>query len=176
MAGVVRAVVLPILLALATGCGPSTQEGPSTEQALLLERWLANAGTAADNAALVAEIRANREALEGRFIEAFRNGPGDARYEALDESVERVWSLAQVQLAEPEVYNLDDEDIAEMKSLSLETERRQARQRLEYNFKAAALLGLAITQGSEAKAVLAQVTADETSPFRMLASNALRSN
>lgn len=170
MARAVRASVLPILLALAVGCAPSTEE------ASLLERWLASAGTAAENAALVAEIRANREVIEGRFIEAFRNGPGDVRREALDESVERVWSLAQVQLAEPDVYNLDDEDIAEMKALSLETERRQAWERLEHNFKAAALLGLGITQGSEAKAVLAQVAADQTSPFRMLASNALRSN
>jgi hypothetical protein len=161
--------VLSVLLAVAAGCTPTAERNP------LFERWLAKAGTAADNAELVAEVRANRAVIEGQFIDAFRNGPGDVRHEALNESVERVWSLAQVQLAEPDAYNLDDDDIAELKALSLETEKREAWERLDHNFKAAAMLGLGVTRGSEATAVLAQVAADQTSPFRMLAANALGS-
>jgi hypothetical protein len=64
----------------------------------------------------VAEVRANRAVLEGLFVEAFLKGPSDAQREAVDESVERVWSQAQVQLAEPDAYALDDEDIADMKA------------------------------------------------------------
>jgi hypothetical protein len=166
MARTLRTFVSIVVLALAVSCARPPDRAP------LLDRWVTSAGADTEQPELVAEVLANREAMERQFIEAFRNGPGDARREVLEESVARVWSLAQVQLAEPDVYGLDDGDIAEMKSLSLDTEKRRAWERLEHNFKAAALLGLGITQGSEAKAVVAKVAADKSSPFWMLATNA----
>ena len=168
MVGTLRTFVLTVVLLPAAACTQSAAEAP------LLDRWLAHAGADIENVALVTELKANRDLIEPQLIQAFRNGPTDADREALEESVEHVLSLVQQQLAEPMVYGLDEGDIAEMKALNLETEKRRALERFEYNFKAGALLGLGVTQGSEGKILLEQLASDSSSPFYLLAADALR--
>ena len=164
-----KTFALSIALAMAVGCSQPSQK------VTLFDQWLANARGHSVDTKLVEEIRENREALEPQFIEAFNNGPDAARLEEVETSVEQEWSLAQVQLAEPDVYGLDKEDIAEMQSLSLATEKRRALERSEHNFKVTALRGLGITRGREAQAMLAQIAADQSSPFRAIAAEVLAS-
>lgn len=135
----------------------------------LLDRWVAGTAGDRDPAALTAEIRAQRVVMEQEFISAFRDGPSAARLEAINASEEWVWSLVQVQLAEPAAYGLTPDDLARMKTLSLESEKRSARERFDYRFRSAAVIGLGITQGPDAKALLSRIAADDSSRFQYLA-------
>jgi hypothetical protein len=177
MARILRTLALTIALTLAAGCTRHQESPPPSRStpAALFDRWLASTSSDVVDKEIVTEILNNRDAMERQFIEAFRNGPSAARRDAVEESVQRVWSLVQVQLAEPDVYGLDEQEIAEMKSLSLATQKRNALHRFEHSFKAAALRGLGITQGAEAKATLTQIAGDRSSPFRAIAADVLLS-
>jgi hypothetical protein len=176
----IRALIVLVLLPVA-GCGQTTDEPPLAdkpalaEKPPLLERWLATAASDVQQPELVEEVRMNRGVIESQFIEAFKRGPTPDNLNALDESVERQWQLMQEQLANPEVYGLDSDDSQEIRSLSLQTEKQQARHRFIHNYKVAALRGLAVTQGADAKAFLAEVAANKSSLFWSLAANALKS-
>jgi hypothetical protein len=168
MAGILRVLALSIALMMAAGC---TRQPESP--AALFDRWLANTSSDVDDKEILTAILKNQDAMERLFIEAFRNGPNAAQRDEVEESVQRTWSLLQVQLAEPDAYGLDQQDIEEMKSLSLTTQTRRALDRFEHSYKATALRGLGITQGAEGKAVLAQIAADRSSPFQALAAGLL---
>lgn len=169
MARPVRVILLVAILALSAGCRRKESD------AALAGRWLTNTCTVSEQANLVRDVRARGQALETIFIEAFRNGPSQARLNTLLDSVEHNWSLLQVQIAEPDVYGLSQEEIAAMRSISLADEKREALERLDFNYRSAALTALSITRGPAGKELLAGVARNADSPFRSIASLVLKS-
>lgn len=165
MARTLVSTSLLVVLALAAGCRQAPEKAP------LVDRWLAGGNDPAQVQELIRELQANRDEVESQLIEAFRTGPADEQLEAIETSEERVWSRIQVQLAEPETYRLTEKDIAAMKAISLADQKRIARDRFAYNFKATALQGLKITKGQSAQALLREVASDPKSPFRTRASS-----
>jgi len=164
------AAVLAVGLTMAAGCGRRVN---AIE---LAKDWLMRTCTVGERAGLDDEIRANAAVIELLFIDAFTKGPSDDERREVIQSVEHVWTLMQLQVAEPEVYNLSQAEIDAMKSISLSEEKTWELELFEYNYRAAALAGLGITGGPAGKNLLASTAADSDSPFNSVATEALASN
>src|SRR4030095_7535729 len=104
MAGILRAIALTIALMVVASCTrhPEFPSRTTLTPAALFDRWLASTSSDVVDKEIETKILNNRDARERQFIEAFRNGPSAARRDAVEESVQRVWSLVQVQLSEPD--------------------------------------------------------------------------
>ena len=62
-------------------------------------------------------------------------------------------------MAESEAYGLSDSEIEDIKSISLSEDKSEELLNFDYNYKAAALAGLAITQGQAGRQLLERVAA-----------------
>jgi hypothetical protein len=160
------------LIALTSGCRTAPEQASDAQLASL---WLSATERGPGQQELVRQISERRTALEPIFIQAFNEGPSGEDMARLLEAVEYHWASLQVQLAEPEIYGLTAEEIAEMKSISLAEEKEQALGLLTYNYRAAALSGLGITSGAAARDLLTRTAAEPNSPFRLTAAAALKS-
>ena len=154
------------MVAFVGGCGREPAEPAAAE------RWLSR--TAAPDPDLIDQLRQDSRAAETVFIAAFTNGPPEAEREALADLVDWDWAMLQVQLAESEAYGLSDSEIEDIKSISLSEDKSEELLNFDYNYKAAALAGLAITQGQAGRQLLERVAADPNSPHRSVAIAALR--
>ena len=171
MAGPVKLVAVAAMLTFVVGCGRKS-EPPAKAAA---ERWLRQTEAGPDLADLIKQLRQDPQVAEAVFIEAFNNGPTEAERETLADTIDWHWAAMQVQLADPEAYGLSDSEKEAMKSISLSEEKTEELLTFEYNYKAAALTGLALTQGQTGKQLLERVAADPNSPYRNVAIAAQKS-
>jgi hypothetical protein len=162
MAGPLKLLAVAAMLAFVPNCDRKSEE-PAAKAAA--ERWLRQTETGPDLADLIKQLRENPQVAEAVFIEAFNNGPTEAERETLADTIDWHWAMMQVQLADPEAYGLSDSEKDAMKSISLSEEKSEELLTFEYNYKAAALTGLAITHGQAGKQLLDRVAADRNSPY-----------
>ena len=171
MGRAVRLLALAVMVAFVAGCG---RESAGTRSRTGAERWLKRTEAAPGRADLVTQLRQDSQAAEIVFIEAFNNGPPEAEREALADTVDWHWAMMQLQIAEPGVCRLEQHrDRGHEVHLAVRRQERGVAE-LGSNYKAAALTGLAITQGQAGKHRLERVAANPNSPHRSVAIAALR--
>jgi hypothetical protein len=153
---------------LTTGCGTRIKDAD------VAETWLVSSCTVTGRADLIKEVQRRGEALEVIFLAAFQAGPSGAKREALAQSVERQWSMLQVQIAEADEYGLSADEVAEMKAITLGSEKSAALERLDFNYRAAALAGIGLTRGTAGQQLLSRIAGDSRSSFRTIAAAALK--
>jgi hypothetical protein len=173
-----RSIAATALLALLLG-GVSCERGDRA----LARRWLLRNCTVTEQRELEAQVKRRGGALEPLLLEAFVTGPPQRDVNALLAEVERTYQRRQKWLAAVEltsergqkrraaggVSGLSPELVEALRKVSLAEERQRAASRLDHNYRAAALAGLALIGRPEGKQLLERLAAEHTSPFRYLA-------
>ena len=163
-----RSIALAGTLVLLLGCA---RERLSDEE--VAHAWLARDCTVTGQRELETDLRSRGEALEKRFLVAFSAGPPSASIEIVLANVDAIYKRRQDRLKTERIRKTSVEAIDAARNLSLADERRKARDRTDYNYRAAAVRGLAIIGRPEGMRLVRRVAADRGSPYGPVARYAL---
>jgi hypothetical protein len=144
------------------------------ERREVVERWLATDCGVGERGRLEARLRQLGPQLESALIEAFDHGPSSSALKLALASGGQNYDQVQARLQANKSDGLDQAEIAAIRAMSKKEHLARVQADYVYSFRAAALVGLAITRGAKGRELLRRLAADGQSPFQHVAELALQ--
>ncbi len=139
------------------------------ERREVVQRWLATDCGVRERGRLEARLRQLGPQAEPALIEAFDRGPSASDLKLALASAGSNYDEVQARLQANKNDGLNPAEIAAIRVVSRDAHLAKLQAEYVYNFRAAALAGLAITRGAKGQELIRRLAADGKSPFQPIA-------